>query len=56
MKKNDYKWVEQCLYNKESDVWTDNVSCSHFPIDKVYGVAPSAWAIIDFPDLEEENG
>lgn len=56
MKKDDYKWVEQCLYNKESDVWTDNVSFSHFPIDKVYGVAPSAWAIIDFPDLEEENG
>lgn len=55
MKKNDYKWVEQCLYNKESDVWTDNVSFSHFPIDKVYGVAPSAWAIVDFPDLEEEN-
>lgn len=56
MKKNDYKWVEQCLYNKESDVWTDNVSFSHFPIAEVYGVAPSAWAIIDFPDLEEENG
>lgn len=55
MKKDDYKWVEQCLYNKESDVWTDNVSFSHFPITKVYGVAPSAWAIIDFPDLEEEN-
>lgn len=55
IKKNDYKWVEQCLYNKESDVWTDNISCSHFQIDKVYGVAPSAWAIIDFPDLEEKN-
>lgn len=55
MKTNDHKWIEQCLYNKESDVWTDNVSCSHFPIDKVYGFAPSAWAIIDFPDLEEEN-
>ena len=55
MKKDDYKWVEQCLYNKESDVWTDNVSFSHFPITKVYGVAPSAWAIVDFPDLEDEN-
>ena len=55
MKKDDYKCVEQCLYNKESDVWTDNVSFSRFPITKVYGVAPSAWAIIDFPDLEEEN-
>ena len=55
MKKDDYKWVEQCLYNKESDVWTDNVSFSHFPVHKVYGVAPSAWAIVDFPDLEEEN-
>lgn len=55
MKKDDYKWVEQCFYNKESGVWTDNVSFSHFPITKVYGVAPSAWAIIDFPDLEEEN-
>ena len=56
MKTNDHKWVEQCLYNKESDVWTDNVSFSHFPLTKVYGFAPSAWATIDFPDLEEENG
>ena len=55
MKTNDHKWVEQCLYNKENDVWTDNVSFSHFPVHKVYGVAPSAWAIVDFPDLEEEN-
>nr|DAH39619.1 MAG TPA: hypothetical protein [Caudoviricetes sp.] len=57
MKKSDsnYKWIEQFLYNKESDVWTDNVSFSHFPVDKVYGVAPSAWAIVDFPKLEVEN-
>lgn len=52
---NNYKWMGQFLYDTENDVWTDDVSSSHFPVDKVYGVAPSAWAIIDFPDLEEEN-
>lgn len=52
---NNYKWMEQLLYDTESDVWTDNVSFSHFPVTKVYGVAPSAWAIVDFPNLEEEN-
>ena len=52
---NNYKWMEQFLYDTESDVWTDNVSFSHFPVHKVYGVAPSAWAIVDFPDLEDEN-
>lgn len=52
---NNYKWMEQFLYDTENDVWTDKVSFSHFPVDKVYGFAPSAWAIIDFPDLDEEN-
>ena len=47
MKKDDYKWVEQCFYNKESDIWTDNVSFSHFPINKIYGVAPSSSKIED---------
>ena len=53
---NNYKWIEQFLYDKESDVWTDNISFSHFPVDKVYGAAPSAWTIVDFPNLEVENG
>lgn len=52
---NNYKWMEQFLYDTESDVWTDNVSFSHFPVDKVYGFAPSAWAIVDFPDLEDKD-
>ena len=52
---NNHKWMGQFLYDIESDIWIDNVSFSHFPVHKVYGVAPSAWAIIDFPDLEEEN-
>lgn len=51
---NNYKWIEQFSYNTENDVWfsDDHVSS----VDQIYGFAPSAWAIIDFPDLEEENG
>lgn len=51
---NKYKWVEQYLYDKENDVWTD--ARLHFkPVDRIYGFAPCMWAEIDFPDLEEEN-
>lgn len=49
------KLVDMLYYYKANDVWVEDPSLPNLTVEEVYGVAPSAWTIVDFPNLEEDN-
>lgn len=53
--KSSLKFVDMFYYYKENDIWVEDPFLPDLTVEEFYGVAPSAWAIVDFPNLEEEN-